>query len=185
VLYTEYVDLLVQAGGEGHLAPNRTLLTDMEAIQAQLWDMAVANVRSGDTSSISALYVESINDMTDVMATRIAVSVQARMPTGLWLVLYALMILAMASVGYQTAIAASSRTWAMVLLAVSFSIVIVVIAALDDPERGYLPVPQEPLTDLQAQMEAVANGQGSRPVSLAWAVSTCNPTVLVRATCGR
>jgi hypothetical protein len=30
--------------------------------------------------------------------------------------------------------------------------VIVLIAALDDPERGYLPVSQRPLIDLQASM---------------------------------
>jgi hypothetical protein len=177
-LYTEYIDLLVQASSDGHLTSTHTLITDMEAIQVQLWDMAVANVRAGDNSDISALYVESINEMTNVLATRIAVSVQARMPSGIWVVLYALIILAMASVGYQTAIADSRRTWAMVLLAMAFSIVIVVIAALDDPERGYLPVSQQPLTDLQAQL-AAADGQTSRPVSLAWVTSTGHVPVRV------
>ncbi len=177
VLYNEYIDLLVQAGSEGHLASTQALIIDMEAIQVQLWDMAVANVWAGDNSDISALYVESINEVSNVLATRIAVSVQARMPSGIWLVLYALIILAMASVGYQTAIAASRRTWAMVLLAMAFSIVIVVIAALDDPARGYLPVSQKPLTDLQAQM--AADGQTLRPVSLAWATSTCHAHFVV------
>jgi hypothetical protein len=153
-LYNDYIDLLVEAGHEGHLTTTEGVTADLEAIQSQLWEMAVANAKAGDDSAVSALYVASINDVTAVLATRIAVSVQARMPGGLWLVLYMLIVLAMASVGYQTAIAASSRTWAMALLAVSFSIVIVVIAALDDPARGYIPVTQKPLTDLQAQMAA-------------------------------
>jgi hypothetical protein len=170
-LYNEYIDLLVQAGSGGHLSSTHALIDDMEAIQVQLWDMAVANVRAGDNSDISALYVESINEMNNVLATRIAVSVQARMPGGIWLVLYALIILAMASMGYQTAIADSRRTWAMVLMAMAFAIVIVVIAALDDPERGYLPVSQQPLIDLQAQMAAdigQISGQGSLPGGQRW-----------------
>jgi hypothetical protein len=170
VLYIEYIDLLVEAGSEGHLANAPALITDMEAIQVQLWDMAVANVQAGDNSDISALYVESINEVTNLLGTRIAVSVQARMPIGIWVVLYALIILAMASVGYQAAIAASSRTWAMVLMAMAFSVVIVMIAALDDPARGYLPVSQQPLTDLQAQMSA-ADGQTLPPGALALAAS--------------
>jgi len=171
ILYLEYIDILVRAGSEGFLADLPALITDMEAIQAQLWDMAVANVQAGDNSDISAIYAESINEVTNILATRIAVSLQARMPIGIWVVLYALTILAMASVGYQAAIADSSRTWAMVLMAMAFSVVIVVIAALDDPARGYLPVSQKPLTDLQAQMSA-ADGQTLPPESLRLAVWT-------------
>jgi hypothetical protein len=152
-LYKEYIAFLVQTSGSGYLANDPANLADMRAIQAQLWDMAVANVRAGDNSDISAGYVESLNDMTNVLATRIAVSVESRIPTGLWIVLYVLVVLSMIAVGYQTAIAASRRTWAILVLAVSFSIVIVLIAALDDPQRGYLPVSQRPLADLQAEMQ--------------------------------
>jgi uncharacterized membrane protein SirB2 len=91
--------------------------------------------------------------MTNVLAVRIAVSVQSRLPTGLWIVLYVLIVLGMIAVGYQTAIAGSRRTWAMVILALSFSIVVVLIAALDDPERGYIAVSQRPLADLQSEMK--------------------------------
>jgi hypothetical protein len=151
-LYNEYIDLVVQTSHSGYLANIPAQLSQMRTIQDQLWDMAVEHVRSGDNSDISAMYVESIDDMANVLATRVAVSVQARMPTGLWIVLYVLVVLGMIAVGYQTAIAASRRSWAMVLMALSFSIVITLIAALDDPERGYLPVSQRPLIDLQSEM---------------------------------
>jgi hypothetical protein len=157
-LFEDYIDLLVAEGGSGYLADIPAWLSELRTIEAQLWDMAVENVRLGDNSDISAGYVESLNDMSNVLATRIAVAVQARMPTGLWVVLYALIALGMIAVGYQTAIAASRRSWVMVIMALSFSIVIVLIAALDDPERGYLPVPQRPLADLQTEME-----QGAQP----------------------
>ena len=147
-----YVATLVQAASSGHLANNPDQIEEMQIIQSQLWDIAAANVQAGDTSDTSSFYAESLTDMDNVLATRIAVSVQSRLPTGLWLVLYVLVALAMVAVGYQTAIAESRRTWAMIVLALSFSIVIVLIAALDDPERGFIAISQRPMADLQAEM---------------------------------
>jgi Protein of unknown function (DUF4239) len=153
VLYNDYIALLVEAGDPDNVDNLPVLISDMRTIQTQLWEMAVENVRAGDNTDISAGYVESLNEMANVLATRIVVSVQARMPTGLWIVLYVLIVLGMIAVGYQTAIAGSRRTWAMVILALSFSIVITLIAALDDPERGYITISQRPLVDLQSEMK--------------------------------
>jgi hypothetical protein len=152
-LYNDYIALILEASEPGNVDLLPELIADAQAIQAQLWDFAVENVRLGDNSDISAMYVESLNDMSNVLATRIAIAVQARMPIGLWIVLYALIALGMVAVGYQTAIAGSRRTWLMVIMALSFSIVITVIAALDNPERGYITVSQRPLIDLQSEMQ--------------------------------
>ena len=114
--------------------------------------MAVTNARKDMNSDVAALYIESLNDVINVHALRIAVGLQARVPLGIWLVLYALVLLGMGAIGYQTAIAGSRRSWAMAVLAVSFSMVIALIAALDHPQSGYVTVSQEPLIDLRAAM---------------------------------
>ncbi len=155
-LYNEYIDLVIQAADPDNVDDIPALISAAQTIQTQLWDMAVENVRLGDNSDISAMYVDSIDEMRNMLATRIAIAVQARMPTELWYVLYALIGLGMIAVGYQTAIADSRRTWVMVIMALSFSIVLVMIAALDDPERGYIQVSQRPLVDLQAEMQRSA-----------------------------
>jgi hypothetical protein len=152
-LYQQYVGILLEASDHKNVDKLPELIGQAQAIEAQLWGMAVAKVNGGDNSDISAMYADSLTEMANVQAERIAVAVQARIPRGIWLVLYALVIMGMISVGYQTAIAASRRTWAMVLLALSFSIVITLIAALDNPENGYLPVSQQPLKDVQAWMQ--------------------------------
>ena len=152
-LYQQYVGIILEASNKDNFDRHPELIGQAQAIQAQLWGMAVAKVQGGDNSDISAMYSESLTEMANVQATRIAVAVQARIPTGIWVVLYSLVILGMIAVGYQTAIAASKRSWAMVLLALSFSIVITLIAALDNPEHGYLPVSQQPLKDLQVWMQ--------------------------------
>ena len=156
-LYNEYIALVIDSSEKDNAANLPAMIGKLESIQATLWGMSVENVRAGDNSDISAMYAESLNDMSNVLADRFAVAVQSRIPEGVWISLYVLIILGMLAVGYQTAIAASGRTGAMLLLALSFSMVIVLIAALDDPERGYLPVSQGPLIDLQASMSAATS----------------------------
>ncbi|HEX5164550.1 MAG TPA: hypothetical protein VFV93_04070 [Thermomicrobiales bacterium] len=152
-LYREFIALVVTAGTTGQagdeLAETVARLRD---IQEQLWDLAVENVERGDTTDISSFYVQSVDEMRNVTALRVAVAVQSRMPPRLMIVLYVLVGLGMFAVGYQTAIAASRRTWMMLLLALSFSIVMTLIAVLDNPERGVIGVSQQPLIDLQKQM---------------------------------
>ncbi|MGE3798056.1 MAG: hypothetical protein AB7G88_09455 [Thermomicrobiales bacterium] len=151
-LYLDYIDLVLTAGDVSNFGNLESVLNDLQEIQQQIWDLAVENVRLGDNSDISALYVESVNEMRTVLANRVAVTAQANMPNGQWLALLVLVLLGMFAVGYQTANAASRRTWMMLVLALSFSIVVVLIAALDAPQRGYLPVSQRPLSELQESM---------------------------------
>ena len=138
------------------------VLKDATRIQRQLWDMAVVNARKDMNSDVAALYIESLNDLTNVHALRVAVGLQMRVPLGIWLVLYALVILGMGAIGYQTAIAGSRRSWAMTVLAISFSLVIALIAALDNPHSGYVTVSQQPLMDLRAAMGAGVEGPSGR-----------------------
>jgi hypothetical protein len=86
----------------------------------------------------------------------VAIGVQARIPTVIWVMLYALVAIGMIGVGYQTGIAGSKRTWATLILALSFSLVIVLIAELDRPQSGLVQVTQQPLEDLQVWMAAGA-----------------------------
>jgi CDP-diglyceride synthetase len=151
-LLRSYLVILLEVPQSSDQEEIVTTIRELKTIEARLWEIAVANVRSGDTTDISALYVESLNDLNDVLANRIDVAVEIRMPDELWIALYLLVALAMVAVGYQTAIAESQRTGMLIVLAVSFAIVITLIAALDDPERGYIKVPQQPLHDLQAEL---------------------------------
>jgi len=153
-LYQQYLTLVVHAGKAGYANERPEVLAQLRAIQTRLWEIAVENVRLGDTSDISAGYVDAVDDMRNVLAVRVAVALGSRLPSGLWLILYALLALGMFAVGYQTAIADSSRrSVMMVVMAMSFSIVICLIVALDNPERGVIAISQQPLKDLQAEMQ--------------------------------
>ena len=115
-------------------------------------DLAVVNARKDMNSDVAALYVEALNEVTNIHWLRVAIGLQARIPGIIWMALYALVILGMIGIGYQTAIAGSRRTWAMLILALSFSLVLALIAELDRPASDLLPVTQQPLEDLQVWM---------------------------------
>lgn len=157
-LLSDYLDQRIALAQSGSLAGVDQARSEAERIQRQLWAMAVDNARKDMNSDVAALYIESLNEVTDVHALRVAISVQTRIPTPIWAVLYALILLGMMAVGYQTAIAGSNRTGAMLILALSFSLVIVLIAELDRPQSGYLGVPQLPLIDLQTWIAADEQG---------------------------
>jgi hypothetical protein len=153
-LLREYVNRRLAAVQSNNLDQVHNALIESVRIQRQLWDMAVVNARKDMNSDVAALYIESLNELSNLHALRVAVGLQARIPGAIWVVLYALVILGMIAVGYQTAIAGSRRTSAMLLLALSFSLVIALIAELDGPGSGYLTVSQQPLVDLRALIAA-------------------------------
>ena len=123
--------------------------------------MAVANARHDMNSDVAALYIESLNEVNGIHASRVAVGIQARVPGEIWLVLYCVTILGMMCVGYQTGIAGSKRSMARPILALSFALVFALIASLDRPDSGVIKVTQQPLIDLRDAMAAAA-GRASR-----------------------
>jgi hypothetical protein len=162
-LLRHYVDVRVTFAEEGRLDPARvkSVLAETQRIQDRLWDMAAANARQDMNSDVAALYIESLNEVNGIHASRVAVGIQARVPNEIWLALYCVTILGMMSVGYQTGIAGSKRSMARPILALSFALVFTLIASLDRPDSGVIKVTQQPLIDLRDAMAAAA-GRASR-----------------------
>ena len=142
----------IEAGSKS-LKHMEQVVASSKANQKRLWEMAVANARKDMNSDVAALYIEALNDMVSVQSNRIMVALRHRVPAPIWIVLYALTFCGMASVGYQTGIAGSRRSSSRPFLAISFSVVVTLIAALDRPDSPFLKVSQLPLIELRAQME--------------------------------
>lgn len=157
-LLLSYVDGRLRAvisvqTGESSLHPaTGRLLQDADRIQHRLWDMATADARKDMNSDVAALYLESLNEMIEIHASRVAIGLQQRIPLPILLVLGVLTVCGMSLVGYQTGIAASKRSWARPFLAVSFSVVVTLILSLDRPD-SFLSVSQRPLMDLRDAMK--------------------------------
>src|SRR3990172_9475043 len=74
-LLREYLDARVAFAQSGDFEPEHVneLLPDADRIQGRLWDMAVANARKDMNSDVAALYIESLNEVNEVHALRVAV----------------------------------------------------------------------------------------------------------------
>ena len=152
-LLLKYIDIRLEFARTNSVERARveSLITETERMQRLLWAIAVKNAELDMNSDVAALYIEALNDMVGVHANRVAIGVQARIPIGMWVVLYSLIVLGMLSVGYHAGIAGSRRSNAMLVLAISFALVIFMVAALDRP-GGTVRVSQQPLVDLRKFM---------------------------------
>lgn len=153
-LLQEYVDIRLSFVASGDLEQLEAAVVKSVEIQDQLWNMAVDNARLDMNSDVAALYIESLNEIANVHALRVVIGAQTRIPNVVWLMLFSLLLMGMAAVGYQTAISGSRRSWTAVVLAISFSIVLTLIAALNRPDSDLLPVSQQALENVKAFMAA-------------------------------
>ncbi|UNK49815.1 hypothetical protein MNR01_01905 [Lysobacter sp. S4-A87] len=150
-LLRKYLDLRLAFASGGSVEPGkvRVMLAQSDQIQRRLWDIAVANGKRDLNSDVAALYVESLSDVFATHASRVAIGLQMRIPKGVWLVLSGLIVFGTMSIGYHAGVSGSRRAKASVILALSFAMVITVIASLDRPD-GYVRVTQQPLMDLRS-----------------------------------
>lgn len=151
-----YVDLRIKVATQS-LEPEeiQEAVKESNQIQHQIWDMAVKS-KNEINSHLGVLYIESLNEMFNVQALRVAVGLEARIPIVILTLLFTLVILGMFSVGYQVAVAGSSRrSWLTPVMVLTFSLLITLIAALDRPNSSILPVTQKPLIEVRAFMDEV------------------------------
>jgi len=154
-LLSQYLDQRLAFAGSGDVGRDLPkVLAATDDIQRRLWRIAVSNAEKDMNSDVAALYIESLNEISSVQTHRLAKGVRARVPSVIWVALIGLTILGMVSMGYQTGIAESKRSKATAIVAISFAMVISMVAALDRP--GIIQVSQQPLYDLQAFIAAEA-----------------------------
>jgi hypothetical protein len=149
-LLREYVDARVRGIREGKV---EEAITRSEELQELLWAEAVKAAES-NPGPITGLYVQSLNGMIDLHAKRIQAGLRSRIPISIWIGLFALAILGMASVGYQAGLSATRRSPAMLGLVLAFAGVLFLIADLDRGHEGLLKVNQQAMLDLQRTMNA-------------------------------
>ena len=152
-LFREYLDLRLTFVEEGTIEQARLneFLVPTVRIQDRLWKVAVDNARLDMNSDVAALYIESLNEIIETHASRLVLGAQIRTPAPIWVVLYSLVFLGMVAMGYHIGITGSKRSLPTLILAISFGMVIVVIAALERP-TGFMGITQRPLIDLRRSL---------------------------------
>ncbi len=147
-LLREYVDARLEAVQPGKLAQG---MAKSEELRKRLWAVATT-AADKEKNVITSLFIQALNQVIDLHATRVMAGVRSRVPGVIWIVLYLLLILAMVMLGYQSGLAKSRRSIAVLALVIGFSSVLYLIADLDRPGQGMLQTSQEAMTDLRRTM---------------------------------
>jgi len=84
----------------------------------------------------AALFITSVNELIDLHAKRVNLGIRNRVPISIWAALYFVSIVTMTAVGYYAGLTATRRSPAILALVLTFSAVILLIAALDRPYEG-------------------------------------------------
>src|SRR6187551_754402 len=106
-LIKEYATLRLTAVRSQEIDQIKQAITQCSQIRDQLWNMAVTEAKKDMNSDVAALYIESLNDIANINASRVVVGLHTRIPEGIWEVLFILMLLGMFSIGYQASILGS------------------------------------------------------------------------------
>ena len=151
-LLRNYVDVRVKAAaGEMDLgeATRRS-----EALHDKMWALA-AEVGQKDAGSIPAgLFIQALNEVIDLHLKRVTVGIRNRVPPTIWATLYLLMAVGMVMMGTQIGVSGTRHIGVELALAVSFSVVLFVIADLDRPQEGLINVSQQAMEELQTRLNA-------------------------------
>jgi hypothetical protein len=101
---------------------------------------------------VVGLFVQSLNEVIDLHAKRLQAGLRSRIPGAIWLGLFAVAALSLATMGYHAGLSGTRRSLAILAVAVTFSVVIELIADLDRPQEGVLRISQQALLDVQRSM---------------------------------
>lgn len=132
------------------------IITKSENLQAQLWKHAEA-LPTADLkhSDVVSLFSEALNSVIEYQTKRITVSTIYQLPRALWLSLYFITILSMLGVGYLFGMAEKANWTLLTILSLSFSVVIILIADLDNSntgKEGIISISQEPMIRLEQRL---------------------------------
>jgi len=147
-LLEEYVSTRLDALEPGMLAVG---LLRSEELQDQIWQQAVAVAKKTPNSVVTGLFIQSLNEVIDLHAKRIHKGLHIRMPLIIWIALYFVAVLAVGSLGYQFGLTHTRFMGITLLLILTFSSVIALIADLDRPQEGFVKVSQQSLIDLKSK----------------------------------
>ena len=125
---------------------------EVARLQGQLWSAATAIGVQHPDSIVVGLFVASLNEVIDLHAKRVTAGLRNRIPAAIWGVLLTIATLSLAAMGYHAGLAGTIRSLAVIVVAVTFSAVIALIADLDRPQEGTLIVSQQALIDVRQSM---------------------------------
>jgi hypothetical protein len=126
------------------------VLAKSAELQAKIWLVVVGAAKT--TPDLANVLIPPFNEMFDLQTTREAAA-ERHMPGMLLLLLLACSLVSMASVGYGCGVAGKRNVVLTTALAFLISGTLWAIIDMDHPRKGLIRVGQEPLLELQHNLQ--------------------------------
>lgn len=123
------------------------VIAESTAIHQALWQIVVTAAES-DPTPVTGLFIQAVNDLIDAHSTRVTLGMHSTIPVEIWVSLYIVTIVALGYAGIQWAGNEHGRAYHFIALVLAFSVVLTLVADLDDPSHGFLRTDQSPMLDL-------------------------------------
>jgi hypothetical protein len=136
-------------------APGATKDSAQSLLDA-LWAQAVVVGRANPGQDVTAMFIESVNDVVSLNSERVMVRERSRIPHALSLILFLIAVVSFAAMGYHGGVSGTIRSPVMVAVAIAFSLVIMLIADLDRPGEGFINVSQDAMLELRSWIDGTA-----------------------------
>ncbi|MEY4667555.1 MAG: hypothetical protein RL518_254 [Pseudomonadota bacterium] len=149
-LLREYVDVRLIAVESGKL---REGIAQSEKLHSELWSVTLRASEQSQNFLAVGIFAQTLNSVFDAHAKRIFATADSRIPVLIWVVLYLVAMVGMAELGYQAALAGSTRSPATIGLITAFAAVLFLVADLDRPQGGFLIVSQQAMKNLRRTMD--------------------------------
>ncbi len=147
----QYVDLLAETAEEG--ADIKAIINKLDVLESNLWAKNIELTKTDFDSYLLTHYLESLNEVFDLLGKRIIISLQYHIPTPIWVMLFTIIWLTMVAVGYVAGLSKGISPILGLILALTTSSIIYLIADVDSLNKGWLTISQQPIIELQQKLK--------------------------------
>jgi hypothetical protein len=150
-LLREYVSFRISS--DDSIETLQRLEQESQSILDELWSLATLAAQQSPTP-ITSLYIASLNETIDIHAERIFAIEYSRVPFSIIFIVLVVGVLTFVAIGFNNNLYKARNAVILTIVVLVFSLVISLIIDLDRPNDGLLRVSQQPLIDLQEQLNA-------------------------------
>ena len=152
-LLREYVNTRLDAVKKKNTA--KDIVSSIE-IHRLLWTQ-VRTAAKAHPNTNTSLMVQSVNEVIDMHEKRLTAGLRDKIPTSIWITLFAISGMAMLTIGIEQGFEASRRIIVIIPMILAFAALTTLIVELNRPQSGILKVGQESMISLQKSMEIDLN----------------------------
>jgi hypothetical protein len=148
-LLREYVGVRLEGTQLGEI---EVAVARSEKILDALWARVSTLADKNAGTVLTGLFVQALNEVIDIHSERLMLGMHKRIPGIIWLTLYFVIFFSMLAVGYQSGIGGTRSVLGEIMLVLTFSAIIFLIADLDNPGKGLIQTSQQTMIELREKL---------------------------------